>query len=469
MPKRLSRAVLDQFTAFTDHFGIDLFPWQREAFSTATARRRGRFVHRLAGISVPRGDGKSFAGAAVGVWRLLAGPEPQDIISAALDVDGARIVLNHARAIIGAHPDLDRAIETRAHSLLVPATGSRWTVTSREHTASRGRHPTLVIYDEIGWARDDELFASLLAGQASVEDPLVLVISTVGRRQAGPLWTVKMLAEGGDPSVCWWYATENLSPLVTTDFLERQRRILLPGQFAREHQNTWVDTADTFATVAEVDTAMSHGWVELIGGRRDVSAVVFVDLGTVHDPSVIGLMYEDGGRVYLGRLITFQGSAEAPVQLADVEAALVELSTQWCLREIRIESWQGVSAVQSLQRLGLPVELFAPTARSNAEEWPVLAQRLASRTLVLFPHARLREELLNLVYEVGPAGVKVIDRGRVHQDHAVAVRGAVAMLAASGANLTATLNWAISQREHGMALRRRSPWRLDGESNWRDL
>src|SRR5581483_7763950 len=66
---------------------------------------------------------------------------------------------------------------------------------------------------------------------------------------------------------------------------------------------------------------------------------------------------------------------------------------------------------------------------AHAEEWPVLAQALASRTLILPHHARLREELLNLVVEVGPQGVKVIDRGQVHPDHAVAVRGVVASLA----------------------------------------
>ena len=46
----------------------------------------------------------------------------------------------------------------------------------------RGEHPDVVLYDEIGWARDDELFASLLASQASVADPLALVDS---RRLAG--------------------------------------------------------------------------------------------------------------------------------------------------------------------------------------------------------------------------------------------------------------------------------------------
>jgi hypothetical protein len=54
---------------------------------------------------------------------------------------------------------------------------------------------------------------------------------------------------------------------------------------------------------------------------------------------------------------------------------------------------------------------------------------------VLPPHARLREELLNLVVEVGPQGVRVIDRGQVHQDHAVALRGVVASLAVQGGGL----------------------------------
>ena len=41
----------------------------------------------------------------------------------------------------------------------------------------------------------------------------------------------------------------------------------------------------------------------------------------------------------------------------------------------------------------------------------------------------MREELLNLTYEVGPQGVRVLDKGKVHQDHAVCLRGIAAMLA----------------------------------------
>jgi hypothetical protein len=421
--------LLDDVLLFAKHFGVALYPWQVEAFGAACRRDGGLFVHRIAGVSVPRGNGKSYAGALVGVWRLLCGKPPQDIISAALDYEGAKVVLAHARSIVRAHPGLAEAIEVQANGLYVPATGSRWTVTSREHTASRGRHPTLVLYDEVGWASDDELFSSLLAGQASVDDPLMLVVSTVGRRQSGPLWTVKVLADGGDPAVFWWHSSENLSPKVTPAFLERQRRILMPAQYAREHQNTWVDAADGFTTAAEVDAAMGHGWTEQLDARPGLEYHAFVDLGIVSDPTVIAVGHVEGLLAYIDRLVTYQGSREQPVQLATVEQALRQLAATFHLRKIRVESWQGLSAVQSLTRHGLNVELFSPTAKAHAEEWPILAQRLSSRTLVLPPHARLREELLNLVVELGPTGVKVIDRGQVHQDHAVAVRGVCASLA----------------------------------------
>ncbi len=54
----------------------------------------------------------------------------------------------------------------------------------------------------------------------------------------------------------------------------------------------------------------------------------------------------------------------------------------------------------------------------------------AARTLRLPQHPRLREELLGLSYEVTALGVRVTDRTRVHQDHAVVVRMIAAMLAA---------------------------------------
>ena len=69
------------------------------------------------------------------------------------------------------------------------------------------------------------------------------------------------------------------------------------------------------------------------------------------------------------------------MQLAAVEAEIRRLSTMFRLIRIRVEGWQGLSSVQTLSRLGLPVETLTPTVKTHADGWPVLAQRLSARTL----------------------------------------------------------------------------------------
>jgi len=427
-PERISEDLL----AFCDNFGISLFRWQREAFGAACRRVNAKFVHRLAVVSVPRSVGKSFAGACVGLWRLITGPAPQDILSAALDTEGAKVLLDHAKAIIRSTPALTKAIDIRAGELLVPSTGSRWTITSREHTASRGRHPTLVLLDEVGWARDDEQFASLVASQASVEDAFCLLVSTVGRRKAGPLWTVKQLAEGGDPGTFWyWSGDATLSPKITKAPLERQRKILMPGQFAREVQNAWIDAATSYCASEDVECCMATEWREQHRGIPGAEYVAYLDIGLTHDPSVCAVGHRDAdGTIVIDTIRTFRGSKQRPVRISTLRECLVDLAQRFPgLNRIFVESWQGVALAEELTRLSLPVEVLHPTPKLLQDQWGLFAQALAAGQFVCFPHADLRTELLNLSVEVGPQGARVVDRGQVHQDHAVACRGVVAALA----------------------------------------
>src|SRR5262249_21681068 len=90
--------------------------------------------------------------------------------------------------------------------------------------------------------------------------------------------------------------------------------------------------------------------------------------------------------------------------------------------QILVESWQGVASAQALERLGLPVTITTPTPKSNAEEWTSLAQLLRSRRIVTPANPELREELLGLSYDLTPSGIRVVDRGKAHQDRSVAIR-----------------------------------------------
>src|SRR5690349_14046878 len=105
------------FLEFCARLAIPLFDWQREAFGAATRRDGSRFVTPLVGISAPRGDGKSHGSAAVGLWRLVCGNAGVDIISSALDAAGARVVLDHARAIVRDDASLAGAIDVQANGL----------------------------------------------------------------------------------------------------------------------------------------------------------------------------------------------------------------------------------------------------------------------------------------------------------------------------------------------------------------
>src|SRR5262249_53985975 len=159
---------------------------------------------------------------------------------------------------------------------------------------------------------------------------------------------------------------------------------------ANEHENKWTGKANSYTQAAEVDDAMDGSWMESTTGEPGQTYVMAVDLGAVHDPSVIGVAHSEDGLVGVDRLVTFSGTREHPVQFAAVEAALVELAQAFPPSRILVESWQGLAVVQSLQRRGWPVEVFTPTAPKVAAQWGTLAQYLASRRLVLPEHPRLR-------------------------------------------------------------------------------
>ncbi len=73
------------------------------------------------------------------------------------------------------------------------------------------------------------------------------------------------------------------------------------------------------------------------------------------------------------------------------------------------------------------------TPRQEAQEkLDKLAQRIADRMIVFPFHPLLRRELLGLTWEATTAGMKVVPRGRAHQDVSVTIRMIVAMLEQGG-------------------------------------
>ena len=171
-----------------------LRPWQRNTLGALFARRPdGRLRHRTALVGLPRKNGKSALGSGLGLYGLMLGPNGGEVYSCAADRDQARIVFGMARSMVEKSPELAEATKVYRDAIEVPATGSVYRVLSSEAFTKEGLSPTLVIYDELHAAPNDELWNVMSLAQAARRDALVLGITTAG---------VKSDSTGQD-SVCY--------------------------------------------------------------------------------------------------------------------------------------------------------------------------------------------------------------------------------------------------------------------------
>lgn len=419
---------------FVKAFDREPWPYQADILRAALERGPdGKFAHRVVVISLPRQNGKTTLSAWAALWRLFCEGDEQTIVSVANDTEQAKIILGDARRIIRNSGILYGLLDddglTKQEIRL--RNGARWLVKSSEHVSSRGLRPSTVCYDELGWTVDRSLFDALSAGQAAQPNPLIIVTSTVGPVKAGTLWELFESARAGDTSVCLLYRTENESPLITPEYLEQERALQPANVYAREHGNLWTEGAEVLCTEADWKRATDAGDPR----RYDAPgpSFAFVDLGWVHDETVIAAVTRDpGGKLAVIALEVFTGTHARPVEFASVEATLKDLAPRLNIRRAQIESPQGVGMAQRVALDGVPCDVVYPTAKTNAEHWGELYSELKAGAVQLPNDAKLRRQLLTLTIASTPTGWRVEDAPGIHNDRARAIAGAVYLARVSG-------------------------------------
>lgn len=410
-----------------------LKPWdfQVDIMSQAVERKPdGKYKWRRVVISMPRQNTKSTLSAWLALHRLFCGDGRQEIVSVANDYAQAGIILSDARRVISGSDmlfsQLDNFGLTRGEIRLT--NGNRWIIKSSESVASRGLRPSLILYDELGWSVDRQLFDVLSAGQAAQANPQIIITSTVSAVKDGILWELFELAKAGDPSTLLIYETENLSPLITAEYLETQRAILPPHVFAREHQNLWGEGSDPVCTEADWKRAIADGDPRRIDDPGPCYA--FLDLGWVHDESVLVIMRKlENDKSGVLAMESWQGSQSAPVEFYAIQSRLDELCRKYHVQKLVIEAPQGYAMAQQLALSGVDTEILSPTAKSNQEQWGALINALKQGTICLPDDVRLRRQLLTLTIKNSPTGWRVEDVPTIHNDRAVAIAGALVALA----------------------------------------
>jgi phage terminase large subunit-like protein len=173
---------------------LSLRQWQTDLLGGLFARRPdGRRKHRVGLVGLPRKNGKSALGSGIALYGLFFGPDGAEVYSCAADRDQARIVFGVAKRMIELEPELADQAKLYRDVIEIPSTGSVYRVLSSEAFTKEGLSPTLVVYDELHAAPDDELWNVMNLGSGARVDPLVLGITTAG---------VMSDRNGGD-SICY--------------------------------------------------------------------------------------------------------------------------------------------------------------------------------------------------------------------------------------------------------------------------
>ena len=359
-----------------------LRPWQRNTLGALFARRPdGRLRHRTALVGLPRKNGKSALGSGLGLYGLMLGPNGGEVYSCAADRDQARIVFGMARSMVEKSPELAEATKVYRDAIEVPATGSVYRVLSSEAFTKEGLSPTLVIYDELHAAPNDELWNVMSLAQAARRDALVLGITTAGVKSdsTGQDSVCYRLFQYGsriasgeldDPSffMAWWkspdeadhrdkkswmIANPGFGDLQDPEDFDSAVKRTPENEFRTKRMNQWVN--------AQTAWLPAGAWESLERADPpgdDARVVLFVDGSFSGDSTFIaGCTVEETPRIFKVAAWEKQpeDSDEWRVDISAVEAAVIEACKKYNVVEVPFDPFRWSRSMQALADQGLPI------------------------------------------------------------------------------------------------------------------
>lgn len=186
-------AVVERFIAFSrlcPHVKgplrgqpIELVPWQQFAFAcllgfkvVATGRRK----YRSAYIQVPRKNAKSTVAAMLANWFLVMEHGQQDIYTAAVSRDQARIVFDDARQMCLLSKPLRKRLAIQQHKLIYAKSNSLLKPLAAKAATIEGTNPSLAIVDEYHLHPDNGVYSALELGMGARPEGVLFAITTAG-------------------------------------------------------------------------------------------------------------------------------------------------------------------------------------------------------------------------------------------------------------------------------------------------
>ncbi|EML1985333.1 TPA: terminase large subunit [Proteus mirabilis] len=162
---------------------IELEPWQQFAFANLLGFKvisTGRRKYRSAYIQVPRKNAKSTVAAILANWFLVMENGQQDIYTAAVSRDQARIVFDDARQMCVLSKPLKKRVAIQQHKVINPKRNSLLKPLAAKAATIEGTNPSLAIVDEYHLHPDNAVYSALELGMGARPEGILFAITTAG-------------------------------------------------------------------------------------------------------------------------------------------------------------------------------------------------------------------------------------------------------------------------------------------------
>jgi phage terminase large subunit-like protein len=269
-------------------------------------------------MEVPRKDGKSELGGAIGTYLTVADGEPgAQVYSTATKEDQAKIVWTAAKEMVKQSPELKRFVQPRQKRLSCARLNSYFQPLGADSDTLDGLDPHGHICDEIHAHKKRALWDVMVTAMGARRQPLTWVITTAGVYDPESIgWELHAYAqqvlegtieddtffaiiftidEGDDPMdpVAWAKANPNLGVSLKPDYMQRQaataqKQPSFLNTFLRLHLNVWTQQVTRWIPVDRwnaCDGAVPD--LELLRGRPAWAAF---DLSTRLDITALTLV-----------------------------------------------------------------------------------------------------------------------------------------------------------------------------------
>lgn len=355
--------------------------WQRWLLDSLLERRKdGRLRYKRALIGLPRKQGKSLMGSALGLYGLLAGEAGAEVYSAAGDRRQARIVFNEAKQQVMNSRLLSQACKVYRDAIEVPMFSSVYRVVSADAKRQAGLNPSLVIFDELWVQPNDDLWDQLTLGSGARIDPLVVAITTAGYDEdtlAGRLYGYGKSVAAGEKEddafgFFWWEAPRNCKlndkkawrkanpnideMLLSTEDMEVSVMQSTEAAFRRFRLNQWVRVEESWLPSGAWEKCYSDASI-----NRHDECFVGIDMALKHDSIAVVIAQPQKETVVVEAKIW--QPKQIGVDVAEVEEYLRSLHRNLNVKEFAYDPAYFQRSAEALSDDGLMMVEYPQTSQ----------------------------------------------------------------------------------------------------------